>query len=271
MKRSGLAALWLSSLIGCSIAAAEDWPQFRGPGGQGISASTHVPTQWSTGSNIAWKIDIPGQGWSSPVLADGRVYLTTAIGSANGSTTLAVLCIDASDGKLIWNTEVLKPDPAAVRQMHSKNSPASPTPIIAGDRIFAHFGHLGTVALDLAGHIVWKQTTLHYAPQHGNGGSPVLLDGSLIFGCDGSKDPFMVALDAKTGAIKWKQPRTNVDVRNSFSFATPLVITIDGQKQLIDPASGYVGAYDPVNGQEIWRVRYGQGYSVVPRPVFAEG
>jgi outer membrane protein assembly factor BamB len=265
-----LLALCLGSLILCASATAEDWPQFRGPTGEGISTAKDVPTQWSATSNIAWKVELAGQGWSSPVLSKGRLYVTYALNSTSG-TTLVVTCFNAADGKTLWNREVLKPDSAAVRQMHSKNSPASPTPIVTDDRIFAHFGHLGTVALDLDGNIIWKQTSLPYAPMHGNGGSPALVDGLLIFGCDGLRDPFIVALDAKTGDVKWKHARTKVPVRNTFSFATPLLIALSDRKELIDQASGFVAGYDPKNGDEIWRVRYGDGYSVVPRPVFADG
>jgi outer membrane protein assembly factor BamB len=180
------------------------------------------------------------------------------------------MCIDAVDGKVLWDVAVFQPDPAAVRSMQSKNSPASATPIVTEDRLFVHFGHMGTAALDLDGKIIWRQTDLKYSPVHGNGGSPILFGDSLIFNCDGASDPFVVSLDATTGAVKWRTPR-NAIVSRTFSFATPLLIEVDNVSQLISPASGMVGAYDPRNGRELWRVRYGEGYSVVPRPVFASG
>ena len=249
---------------------AEDWPQFRGPTGQGLSNAKGMPVEWSATKNVAWKVEIPGQGWSSPVLSENKLYLTTAIGAIGGPVSLHALCLDAKDGTIVWDKEVFRPDPAAVKAIHKKNSPASATPIVTKDKLYVHFGHLGTAALDLSGKILWTQATLKYAPVHGNGGSPMLLDDKLIFSCDGGAAPFLVALDAGTGAVKWKTPR-NTTAKRTFSFCTPLAIDVDGATQLIIPGSGFVGAYNPANGSELWRVRYGEGYSVVPRPVYAHG
>ena len=265
--------LLLFYLTGGAVLAAEagGWPQFRGPTGQGISYATNVPLHWSVTSNVVWKTEIPGRGWSSPVLADGRLYLTTAIGGADtASVSLHVLCVNAIDGAIVWNVEVLQPEPGSAKTIHQKNSPASPTPIIDRDRLYVHFGHMGTAALDVAGKILWRQTGLTFSPLHGNGGSPALLGDMLVFSCDGTKDPFIVALNAGTGDVLWKTPR-NTAAKKTFSFSTPLVIEVDGARQIISPGSGFVGAYDPLNGHEIWKVRYGEGYSLVPRPVFAHG
>ena len=146
--------------------------------------------------NVAWKIDVPGSGWSSPVLSDDKIYLTTAMLPADAPQALGVFCYDAKTGKKLWGTEVFRPDPNAVRKMHHKNSPASATPIVTNDRLYVHFGHLGTAALDLSGKVIWRQTSLAYPPVHGNGGSPILINGSLIFSCDGGQNPFVAALDA---------------------------------------------------------------------------
>ncbi len=251
-------------------AADADWPQFRGPTGQGVSDATGVPIEWSDTQHVAWKVEIPGKGWSSPVLAKGRLYLTTAVGDSTSGITLHALCLDAADGRTLWDTEIFTPDSAAAAAMHKKNSLASGTPIVTADRLYVHFGHMGTAALDLAGKIVWKQTELGYAPVHGNGGSPALVGDALIFSCDGAKDPFVAALDTATGKVRWKTPR-NTTAQKPFSFSTPLPITIGGATQVILPGSGFVGSYDPLDGREIWRATYGEGYSVVPRPVFAHG
>ncbi|HEY2341596.1 MAG TPA: PQQ-binding-like beta-propeller repeat protein, partial [Chthoniobacteraceae bacterium] len=122
----------------------------------------------------------------------------------------------------------------------------------------------------LSGKIVWQQTGLKYSPVHGAGGSPILIDGELIFGCDGDKDPILAALDASTGEIRWKTPRQTT-AKKTFSFCTPLAIQVNGKMEVISPCSGFVGGYDPKDGRELWRVRYGEGYSVVPRPVYAHG
>jgi outer membrane protein assembly factor BamB len=251
-------------------AADLDWPQFRGPTGQGLSDATGVPTEWSDTQHVAWKVEVPGKGWSSPVLSHGKLYLTTAVGDAGSGISLHALCLDAKDGHTLWDTEIFTPDPAAASAMHRKNSLASPTPIVTADRLYVHFGHMGTAALDLTGKVVWKQTELSYTPVHGNGGSPALVGDALVFSCDGASDPFVAALDAATGKVRWKTPR-NTTAQKPFSFCTPLAITIGGATQVILPGSGFVGSYDPRDGHENWRVNYGEGYSVIPRPVFAHG
>ena len=225
---------------------------------------------WSTVSHVVWKTPVAGAGWSSPVLSKGKIYLTSAVTAENGEVSLHALCLDVSTGKVVWDTEVLKPDPDSAAAMHRKNSPASATPIVTADRLYVHFGHMGTAALDLEGKIVWSQTELKYSPTHGNGGSPALVGDLLIYSADGPPDPFVVALDAGTGAVRWKTPR-NTTAKKLFSFSTPLAIEVEGQAQVISAGSGFVGAYDPKNGEEIWRVGYGEGYSVVPRPIFAHG
>jgi outer membrane protein assembly factor BamB len=255
-------------LITC---AAADWPEFRGPTRDGNSTATRVPVEWSATENVAWKQEIPGSGWSSPVLAGGKLYLTTATGTADaGDVSLRAICVDAKDGRILWDIEAIRPDVDAARTMHQKNSLASATPIVAGNRLYVHFGHMGTAALDLSGQVLWRQTDLKYTPMHGNGGSPILVDGLLVFSCDGDKEPFIAALDSGTGAVRWKVPRVT-EAEKTFSFCTPLAIDVDGEQQIISPGSGMTGAYDPRDGRELWRVNYDQGFSVVPRPVFADG
>jgi outer membrane protein assembly factor BamB len=198
------------------------------------------------------------------------LYLTTADEVSADVTSLRALCVDAVDGHIVWNVELFQPDASSVKEHHSKNGVASPSPIVTSDRLYVHFGHLGTAALDLNGKILWRQAKLSYKPRHGNGGSPVLVGNSLIFSCDAAEDPFVVALDTDNGEVRWKTPRNTTAVKK-FSFCTPAVIELNGATQVISPGSGYVGAYNPQDGKEIWRVRYGEGYSVVPRPVFANG
>lgn len=270
LQRTTISLVLLISGLAGTVRAADNWPQFRGPTGQGISDATDVPVRWNATTNIAWSANVPGHGWSSPVLAGGRVYLTTAIGEAGKSASLHALCIDAENGKTIWDVEVFQGERGQTRMMHGKNSLASATPIVSGDRVYVHFGHMGTAALDLAGNVLWRQSEIKYMAVHGNGGSPILVNGNLIFSCDGAASPFIIALDANSGQIKWKTPR-NATVQKYFSFSTPLAIEVDGTTQVISPASGFVGAYNPEDGHEIWRVRYGEGYSVVPRPIFAHG
>ena len=252
---------------------ADNWHQFRGPSGDGHAQARNIPLKWSPTENIAWKQKLPGNGWSSPILHNDRLYLTTAVTrdkSTPPALSLRVLCVDSKNGKVIWDKEIFRPNGSRVQKQHKKNSYASPTPFIEDNRIYVHFSHMGTACLDLNGKIVWKNDTLNYKPVHGTGGSPVVVRNILFFSCDAGSNPFVVALDKKTGKVRWRKDR-NIEVSRTFSFSTPAVIRVNGQTQIISPGSGAVIAYDPADGSEIWKVRYGQGYSVVPRPVYAHG
>ncbi|HYE31080.1 MAG TPA: PQQ-binding-like beta-propeller repeat protein [Methylomirabilota bacterium] len=260
-------ALVLATLI--NTAFATDWPQFRGPTHQGHSTDRNIPTEWGPDKNVAWKTEIPGGGWSSPSVVQGKVYLTTAIKEGDG-LSLRALCLNAATGKILWNTEVFGPAEAQASYIHNKNSHASPTPLIENGKVYVHFGHQGTACLDTSGKVLWRQNKLRYPPVHGSGGSPVLVDGKLVYSADGGSDPFIVALDQNTGEVAWKVPR-NTDAKSKFSFTTPLVIEVNGQTQIISPGSGVVSALNPKDGSEIWRARYGEGYSVIPRPVYGHG
>lgn len=259
------------SLFAASRIAAGDWPEFRGPTGQGHSSATQLPLHWSATENVAWKTAIPGSGWSSPVLVGGKLYLTTAA-PIEGSPDLSLraLCVSAADGRILWNVEVFREEAGTAPRIHSKNGHASPTPLVYDGRLYVHFGHMGTAALDLAGKAVWRQTELKYIPIHGNGGSPALIDDLLVFSVDGDKDPYVVALDRGTGAVRWKTARVTSAARK-FSFSTPFFLTNNTDHAVISPGSGAVCAYAPKDGAELWRVRYGEGYSVIPRPVFGHG
>jgi outer membrane protein assembly factor BamB len=224
---------------------------------------------WSATENVAWKQPVPGSGWSSPVLADGRLYLTTAVDDG-GIRSLRALCFDAREGTVRWNVEVFRREIGAAPGIHRKNGHASPTPIVRDGRLYVHFGHDGSAALALDGSVIWRQEALRYEPIHGNGGSPALVGDRLIFSGDGGSDPFVAALSAKSGEVLWRVKR-ETPAKKKFSFSTPLAIEAGGKTQVISPGSGAVCAYDPADGRELWRVLYGEGYSVVPRPVFGHG
>ena len=265
------AALLVALFLAAGPAAAEDWTQFRGPTGQGLASASPIPVRWSPTENVAWKATVPGKGWSSPIVLDGKVYLTTAVPKEGGPPALSLrtLCLDAKTGAIDWDIEVFQQTGAKLTKIHPKNSHASPTPVTDGKRLFVHFGTNGTAALDLKGNIRWKNDELHYSPVHGTGGSPVLVAGALVVSCDGGDVQFVVALDQETGRIRWKTDR-KADTVKRFCFSTPLVIDVNGRKQVVSAGPGLVAGYDPENGTEIWRVKY-DGYSVVPRPVFGQG
>jgi outer membrane protein assembly factor BamB len=257
-----IAIALLLTVIGVGV-RAEDWPQFRGPTGQGHSTERGVPLDWSESRNVTWKTPVPGRGWSSPVVAAGRVWLTTSV-KANGAS-LRALAYDANTGREVVNVEVFHIRNAEL--LNAKNSHASPTPIVEGDRVFVHFGAEGTAALSTSGDIVWK-TRLPYQSQHGNGGSPVLYGDLLILNCDGSDEAFVVALDKRTGKTRWKTSRRQPWDQ---AYTTPLVIRVGERDQLVSVGAYRAGAYDPQTGKEIWRVSYADGFSNVPRPVYGNG
>jgi outer membrane protein assembly factor BamB len=257
---------------GRQLAPGENWAEFRGPTGQGLSSTKGLPIRWDREKNVTWKQRIPGKGWSQPVIYDGRIYMTTAVSESDGDAgnqSLRVLCLDAKSGKIIWNKEVFYQDASKTQPIHPKNSHASPSPLIDGKSLFVHYGTNGTARLDLDGNIIWRSHELKYDPRHGNGGSPVLTGELLILSCDGHDVQFVVGLERKSGKVRWKTSRPgNVD--RGFSFTTPLLIEVAGRQQVVSPGSDSVCAYDPRDGREIWRVRY-DGYSVVPRPLYAHG
>lgn len=264
----------LLALVAC--ASAQDWPQFLGPTGDGQSAAKDVPLEWSATKNVVWKTPIPGRGWSSPALVGGKLYLTTAVatrGSEDGAKSdrsLRALCVDAATGKILWDKEVFTQDGAkAPDSIHKKNGHASPSPVVADGKLFVHFGHQGTACLNLDGTIVWTQRGLNYEPQHGNGGSPIVVDDKLVFNCDGRSDPFIVALNTSDGKVAWKVARPT-KAPKKFAFATDALITVSGRKMIISPGADLVQALDPKDGSEIWRCVY-EGYSIVPKPIYGQG
>lgn len=255
-RRTALANLLSFPLV------AEDWPQFRGPSGQGHSVESGLPLDWSATKNVRWKTAIPGTGWSSPVIAGNRIWLTSATESGN---SLRLLALDAASGKIALDTEVIHIGDKGPG-IHKKNSFASPTPILMGDRVYVHFGFYGTACVSTKGEILWKQT-LKYEPQHGPGGSPALFEDLLIFSCDGFDDQFVVALDAASGKVRWKTRRG----KGNQAYTTPLLIDVGGRSQVISPGAHHAYAYDPKTGKELWHIEYGDGFSNVPRPVYAHG
>ena len=226
-----------------------------------------MPLEWGANEHIRWKVGVEGTAWSSPVVAGDGIYVTTAVVD-DDEVSLRARRHRLADGSTVWDREVFRTEKV---RMHDKNSQASPTPVYEDGRLYLHFGHYGTACVDATdGDVVWTQTELGYRPVHGNGGSPALFEDRLIFSCDGQKNPFVVALDKSDGSVIWKTNR-DVEVRRTFSFSTPLMIEVDGRPQAVVPGSGAVIAYDPADGNEIWRCRYGEGYSVVPRPLYHDG
>lgn len=259
-----LLTLHSSTLCGSTT----EWPDYRGPTAQGVSEAQNVPLHWGPEENVEWKVEIPGRGWSSPILIDGKITLTSGIEEpVDGMHDLLVLQLDADTGGTIWQKTVLQGTEEEAADRNEKNSLASPSVVVHKGVVYAHFGHMGTVALDFeTGDTIWKQK-ISYTSQNGNGGSPVVVDDLLVFTTDSKESPVVTALYLDTGKIAWRTERSH-QVRNNFSFGTPLLISNQGETQIISPGSGMVGAYRPSDGKELWIVRYKMGYSMSTRPIF---
>ena len=230
-------AIGLVLLLG-DLRVQTQWPEFRGPTGQGHSTERGLPLEWSETRNVRWKVPVPGRGWSSPAIADGRIWMTTAFD--DGGASLRAIAFDVETGRESVNVEVFKlKRPAA---MNPKNSRASPTPIVEGDRVYVHFGADGTAALTTAGEMVWK-TRLPYESQHGNGASPILYGDLLIISCDGSDAAFVAALDKRTGKTRWKTWRRQPWDQ---AYSTPLVIRVGDRDEVVSVGAYRAAAYDPL-------------------------
>lgn len=258
-----------------SGARAENWPQFRGPTGQGISTERNLPTEWSKDKNVAWRTDIPGDAWSSPVVWADRVFLTTAMDSGSACH---VMCVDAKGGKVLWDVEVFHQTPS---RKESKNSYATPTPVTDGQRVYAFFGGGGAVAMTFDGQVVWKNTDNVFYSQHGLGASPILYKDLLFMPWDQSiKDgpekrigwqipwdkSYVWALDKETGKERYKAMRG----MSRIAHMTPQVVQVDGKDQLVSAAGDIIEGIEPETGKRIWWV-YEGGEGVVPSPVIGDG
>jgi len=250
-------------------AAGDDWPQFRGPDGQGHSSARGLPLTWDETQNVAWKTPIAGRGWSSPVVRGDQIWLTTAL---DDGKSLRAVCFATQTGKLMHDVEVFQPQQPGL--VNAKNSHASPTPVIEKDRLWVHFGTLGTACLDTTnGAVLWRNDELRLDHQEGAGSSPVVCGDLLIVNCDGIDVQYIAALDKRTGLVAWKTGRTGAtnpkpDYRKAYS--TPLAIDVAGRRQIISVGAERAYAYDPLDGSELWWVDI-PGFSNVPRPIFAHG
>jgi outer membrane protein assembly factor BamB len=192
--------------------------------------------------------------------------MTTAVPEARGALSLRAVAFDAETGREVVNVEAARVDRPGYA--HFKNGRASPTPVIAGDRVYVHFGADGTAALTTSGEIVWR-ARYRYDSQHGSGGTPIVYGDLLIFNCDGNyQEAYVVALDTRTGKQRWKTQRRQPADQ---AYTTPLVIRVGERDQLISIGAYRAYAYDPMTGKEIWRVSYDDGFSNVPRPVYGHG
>ena len=297
MKCPILAALLTCALGLAMDSSAADWPQWRGADGQGHAEGKGYPVTWSDTENIAWKTEIPGRGWSSPVIMGNEVWMTTAIEvpidpakekerlkTNTGDQPLTVLeavkfhavCLDKISGKLLYDIELhVEKDPQWV---HKLNSYASCTPVAEQGRLYCHFGTFGTFCADTTNaKVLWKNTdaALKLMHENGPGSSPVLWNDRIIFHGDGSDAQWIAAINKNTGKLAWKTARSgemNANPQLKKSYATPLVVEVSGKPVLFSQGANWLYGYDPANGKELWKVGYGTlGFSLSARPVARNG
>jgi outer membrane protein assembly factor BamB len=273
-----LTALCAAIVVSASH-AAENWPQFRGPTGDGRVDAPGLPTEFSDSQGAAWKTPIHGKGWSSPVVWGSQVWLTTA---TEDGTELSVVCVDKATGKVLRDEVLFRV--ATPQFCHKFNSYASPTPVIEEGRVYVTFGSPGTACIDTkTGKKIWERTDFVCNHYRGAGSSPILWKNLLIMNYDGSDFQFVVALDKNTGKTVWKtdrsvdykdldgsgQPTGEGDFRKAF--ATPTIVELGGKPILLSSGAKAHYAYEPETGKEIWRVEELAQHSASSRPVIGHG
>lgn len=271
---------WITRLLALAVIVAplgfaENWPGFRGPTRQGVSSEKNLPLEWGPDKNVVWKTPIPGNGWSSPIVWEDRIFLTTA---TNDGASCHVVALDAKTGEILWDTHVFDQETPQKRQ---QNSYASPTPVTDGETVFAVFGTGSIVALDFEGNVLWENREFDFFSEHGLGASPILYKDTVIMVFDpssrtqreekvGWKVPWdgaaIWALDKKSGKLVWEGKRG----KSRLAHVTPNFMEVGGKTQMISGAGDVVQGFDPDTGERLWSV-YSQGEGVTPSIVVGGG
>jgi len=262
-----------------AFAAELNWPQYRGPRGDGTALSAQLPLKWSAQEHIRWRTEVHGRAWSSPVVWGEQVWVTTA---SEDGTELSAVCLDLAGGKVVHDLKLFAVEnPQAI---HKFNTYASPTPAIESGRVYVTFGSPGTACLDTAtGKVLWERRDFVCNHFRGAGSSPILYRDLLIVNFDGSDHQFIVALDKSTGRTVWRKersidyqdlgsdgkPMTDGDFRKAF--ATCHIAEIGGQPTLLSQGAKAFYAYVPVTGEELWRVEERTSHSGGTRPLVGQG
>jgi outer membrane protein assembly factor BamB len=281
-----LSAVSYTNLPAASAAEA-NWPQWRGPGGAGVSEERDLPLEWGATQNITWKTPLPGKGHSSPIVWGRRVFVTTAIEGpvvagakamrhviggkdwlhpdsvgADRRHTFKVVSLDRETGKILWERTAWEGTPYDDR--HRKSSYAASTPATDGRLVYAFFGAEGLYAYDYAGRLAWKADLGRLGSVGlGTGTSPIIYKDLVIVQCDmeDGAESFIVAINKRTGRQVWKTPR-----RVQVSWSTPVIVQTAKRAELITSGNEAVISYDPATGRELWRSR-GVESNAIPSPV----
>lgn len=273
--------LALAGLAAGSLSTADDlnWPQFRGPRGDGHTTSTGLPLHWSETRNVKWQTPIPGKAWASPVIWGNQVWLANA---TEDGTELSAVCVDRETGQVVRDLKLFAVEKPQF--CHKFNSYASPTPVLEEGRLYVTFGSPGTACVDTrTGAKLWERRDFVCNHYRGAGSSPIVYGDLLILHFDGSDRQYVVALDKHTGRTVWETPRSidfqdlddqgqpmiEGDLRKAF--ATPHVAVLDGVPTLLSQGAKALYAYDPLTGEEWWRVEERNNHSASTRPVLGHG
>lgn len=238
----------LIAMFASTRAVAEDWPQFRGPNGTGVSASSGLPEEFGPNKNVVWKTALP-PGHSSPVLTKNRIFVT-AHTKEKENYKLLVICLDRQTGKLVWQREVPR---SGVGRLQNVNGPASPSPVTDGSNVYVFFQEFGLVSYDGAGKERWRLPLGPFNVFYGFGASPILADDKVILPVDqDSPSSYLVAVDKNTGRVRWKVDRPVV----ISGYSTPIIYQPkQGPKQIVIPESFQLSAYSVEDGKRVWWVR----------------
>jgi outer membrane protein assembly factor BamB len=277
MLLRSIAAAFL--LLTASLFAAENWPQFRGPTGDGHSDAKGLPLNFGEDKNVKWKTEIHGKGWSSPVIWGSQIWLTTA---TEDGTELSVVCMDKESGKVLRDEILFRV--ATPQFCHKFNSYASPTPVIENGRVYVTFGSPGTACLDTkTGKVLWQRTDFVCNHFRGAGSSPIVWKDLLIMNFDGSDAQYIVALNKKNGETVWRTERSvdyhDLDANGKpeaegdwrKAFGTPHALMYDGKPLLLSSGAKAHYGYDPATGKEFWRIDDPTHHSAAARPIVGFG
>ena len=278
------AALCAASIPGATVTvAAEDWPQFRGPGAGVAADDPRLPDSWSSTENVVWKSDIPGVGWSSPIVSGDHVFVTAVVAAgsepaakpglyAGGAVTNVSSAIhrwmlydvDLRTGRIRWEREIRRAAPSVPR--HQKNSYASETPVTDGERVYAYFGGVGLFAFDFEGRPVWSKEIGPFTTRNGwgTGASPVFHAGRVYIVCDNDDQSFLAAFDAGSGKEAWR-----VDREEGTNWATPFVWAHEQRTEIVTAGTDKVRSYD-LNGKLLWELS-GMSSITIPTPFARHG
>ena len=265
--------LLLITVASCVVIEAnEQWSQFRGHYGNGIIKSTSAPISWSENTNIDWKTPIHDRGWSSPVIWNDQIWMTTATKDGN---KMYAICVNKLSGKIEHDIHVF--DVKSPQAITNENTYASPTPVVEEGRVYVHFGTYGTACISTKdGQILWKRRDLNCDHEIGAGpaSSPFIYNNFLIFNVDGRDVQYVIALNKETGETAWKTNRSvdfsDVQVNQRKAYGTPFIIPRGNSNQMVSIGAKGVYSYDPENGKELWKAEH-RGWSIAPRPVYGEG